>query len=337
MMPLAPTARRWLSALAVTALSVWLVSCEMPADMSQAKPEIAIKPQPVEGDANASGEALPNADTPVGVLIHRVDMPLDVSLDASWAAVDEQAVPMLMHGMWQTNGLRIGILHAEQAQAFAEALPPILGESRAKLFTAHYPTAIRSTPRLIDPVTVDLTAPPRSPTLYRARDGRLQLLARIGRDESGQAWLELTPHHYKPKADLIPRSPLEKALDGKVFDTLSAMLPLSPDTAIVVGLHRPWPEPDKPADTEQTPADQTEQTGDAESTPDKNPKTETDPDSDPDQQSAISDQQSSAPPLPEGLGRSLMAGERAGKPTQMLMVISIIEEPPPANNAADRP
>lgn len=321
----APTARRWLTALAVTAVSVCLASCEMPADTSQAKPEIAIKTQAVEGEADASSPALPNADTPVGVLIHRLDMPLNFSLDASWAAVDEKAVPMLMHGMWQTNGLRIGILHAEQAQAFAQALPPILGESRAKLYTAHYPTAVRSTPRLIDPVTVDLTAPPRSPTIYRARDGRLQLLARIGRDGTGQAWLELTPHHYKPKADLIPRSPLEKALDGRRFDTLSAMLPLSPDTAVVVGLHRPWPEAEEAMDPgdEAAPGSEnaTENTASQEQ-----PTTPAEP---ADQPSDINNQKPPSPPaIANHLGRSLMAGERAGKPTQMLLVISIIEEPP---------
>ncbi len=312
----APTARRWRAALAVTAMSAWLASCEMPTDTPQARPQIAIKAQPAEGDAGTPDPAANNSRTHVGVLIHRLDMPLDISLDESWAAVDEKAVPMLMHGMWKANGLRIGVLHAEQAQAFAQALPLILGESRAKLFTAHYPTAVRSTPRLIDPVTIDLTAPPRSPTIYRARDGRLQLLARIGRDESGQAWLELTPHHYKPKADLVPRSPLEKQLDGKVFDTLSVMLPLSPDTAIVVGLYRPWPQPQ-----ETDAADEATPQG-AESDGQPTPPA--------DQRSEISDQQSSSSPpaIPDHLGRSLMAGERAGKRTQMLLVISIIQEAP---------
>lgn len=323
MMHHAPTARRWLTALAVTALSVWLASCELfPSDTTRGKPEIGITTRPRTGDPNAADPTTPSADTPVGALIHRVDMPLAVSLDASWAAVDEQAVPLLIHGMWQANGLRIGILHAEQAQAFAQALPNIHGESRAKLFTAHYPTAIRSTPRLIDPVTIDLTDPPRSPTLYRAHDGRLQLLARIGRDESGQAWLELTPHHYKPKADLVPRSPLEKQLDGKVFNTLSAMLPLSPDTAIVVGLYPPRPEADESTEAVEEKTPESAENKEQPATPTESV----------DQPSEISDHKSPPPPaLPHHLGKSLMAGERAGKPMQILLVISVIEDDPPMN------
>ena len=63
-------------------------------------------------------------------------------------------------------------------------------------------------------VPIDLTDPPKSTQIFKARSGRLQLLAKITRDDTGQAYLELTPHHYKPKADLVPRSPLEKQLDG---------------------------------------------------------------------------------------------------------------------------
>jgi hypothetical protein len=319
MMSRTESARRWLAALAVLTLSLWLPSCEMlPADTAQGKAGITTEP----GDTNAADAATPSptADTPVGALIHRIDMPLDVSLDAAWAAVDEQAAPVLMHGMWQANGLRIGVLHAADAQAFAEALPVIHGESRAKLFTSYYPTAIRSTPRLIEPVAIDLTEPPRSPTTYRARDGRLQLLARIGRDESGQVWLELTPHHYKPKTDLVPRSPLEKALDGRVFNNLSAMLPVTPDTAIVVGLYRPWPEPDETEAEDEDAAEQAqEEVTETETT---EPRT--------DQTPATSDQPS-LPPIPDHLGKSLMTAVRAGKKIQIMMIISMIEdEPSPA-------
>lgn len=302
------TGRLLLSLIAVT-LSVGLASCEMPPQ-TQAPPEVAIAPQPDDADPSKS----PAPNTTIGALIHRIDMPLGVSLDASWAQIDEQAVPMLMHGMWQANGLRVGILHADQAVAFAKTLPPIQGESRAKLFSSHYPTSVRSTPRLIGPITVDLTAPPRKPTFYRARDGRLQLLVRIGRSETGQAFVELTPHHYKQKPDLIPRSPLEKQLDGRVFHTLSVLLPVSPETAIVVGLNRPWPVlTDEPVNEEE-PAD-SDAADTARDTTDANDNPEIDTPAIP-----------KPPAIPEHLGRSLMTGMRAGQPTQIMLVISMIEE-----------
>lgn len=308
--------RRMILPLIALTFAICLPSCELPTSETADAPSTSqINP--------------PDAGTPVGAMIHRIDMPLDVSLDDCWALVDEQTVPVLMHGMWEVNGLRVGILHAEQASDFADVLPDILGESQAKLFSSHYPTAVRSTPRVIEPVTIDITAPPRRPTLYRAQDGRLQLLARIGRSDTGQAFLELTPHHYKQKADLIPRSPLEKQLDGHVFTTLSLMLPIKPDTAIVVGLYRPWPEiEDAPEAGDET----AESTETLETNSNETPTDPTPEETDTGQPTEPIDPPTPQPPaIPDHLGRSLMTGTRAGHPNQILMVISLIEEEPAGN------
>ena len=295
--------------------SLLLPGCEMPP------PEGSTPPQSYQPDQTITPPD--DSEVVLGALIHRIDMPLDVSLDECWAQVDEQAVPVLMHGMWQVNGLRIGILHAQDAVKFAEALPTINGESRAKLFSSHYPTAVRSTPRLREPVNVDLTVPPRSPTLYRARDGKLQLLVRIGRSENGQVFVEVTPHHYKPKPDLIPRNPLEKQLDGRVFRELSALLPVSEDTAIVIGLYRPWPEPPTETVEEETTEILEPQTPDDSDTSTEVVTEDIEVTTEASTEKAV---EPTAPPIPDGLGRSLMTGTRAGQPIQIMMVISMLEE-----------
>ncbi len=316
------TPRATLAVLATLILSLCLGACEIPP------------PQTTTGilDANPTGQAdnsqepspdtdRPTADTPVGVLIHRVDLPLDVSLDAAWLIVDESTVSLRTHGMWQANGLRIGILNAEQAPTFADSLPTILGESRAKLIGSPHPTTVRSTPRLIQPVTIDLTDPPKSIKVLHPQGGRLQLLAKITRDQAGQAYLELTPHHYKPKPDLVPRSPLEKQLDGTVYTPLTARLPLTPNTAAIVGLYRPWPKPQNTTDTtpdnQNPPPDNV--TENTEATPpvdDTQILQEETPPNDPPQ----------PPTIPNHLGKALMAGKRAGHDTQVLLIISIIED-----------
>ncbi len=318
--------RRCLVMLVLLVVSALMPGCELPPPETQQQAgDQTITQPPDQGEGT------------LGALIHRIDMPMDVSLDDCWAQVDEQAVPVLMSGMWQVNGMRIGLLHAEDAVAFAEALPTIYGESRAKLYTSHYPTAVRSTPRLRKSVSVDLTVPPRSPTLYRARGGNLQMLVRIGRSDNGQVFVETTPHHYKQKSDLIPRSPLEKQLDGRVFNELAALLPVDPETAIVIGLYRPWPEPEVTTTegTETTEEGKTkEQTNsNNESTPTDKPiptddSSDTVPDETTNQQSEISNQKSPPPPIPEGLGRSLMTGTRAGQQIQIMLVISMLEEEP---------
>lgn len=318
--------------------SVCLHGCEIPpTETSQEVSGVAPTAQP--GAAGEAGDDAdkPNADTPVGALIHRIDLPLDVSLDPLWDVVDESVVTLRTRGMWRTNGLRIGVLSADDALAFAEQLPTIHGESRAKLIGSPYPSSVRSTPRLIQPVMVDLTDPPKSPVVLRVRGGRLQLLAKITRDESGQAYLELTPHHYKPKPDLVPRSPLEKQLDGRVFVPLTARLALTPDTAVVVGLHRPWPDPEVTSETGSEDSASTPTSEDEASTSDKTEKPadegtvkastgDADPQDTPDTGDAVTDEEPKPPAIPDHLGRALMAGRRAGQDTQVIMVISIIED-----------
>ena len=317
------TRRAWAALTALTWLSC-MVSCEMPP--TEPMPRLSDLRSPTQpGEAN---EPVPTADTPIIALIHRIDLPLQVSLDPLWEAVDEQALPLRTHGMWQANGLRIGVLSFQHAQAFADALPPIQGESRAKLLGSPYYSAIRSAPRLREPVIIDLTDPPMSPRVVRAQGGRLQLLAKIGRDDNGQPYLELTPHHYKPKATLLPRSPLEKQLDGQVYVTLTAHITLPHDRAVVVGLYRPWPQAEETEDTSNDTAEGVDDAVDSEQIPDDNAdaKNESiDPAVSSDQPSAITDQPSSPKPptIPDHLGKALMAGIRAGKPMQIILVISI--------------
>jgi len=298
-------------------LSAVLPACEMP-------PPTAGNDPATGGDPSQQTDGT-DPDAALGAIIHRIDMPLDVPMEACWEHVDESVLPALMNGMWQINGLRIGVLHAEHAEAFGASLPVIHGESRAKLFTSFYPTAVRSTPRLREPVPIDLTTPPRSPTIYRAHGGRMQMLVRIGQSDDGLAFVEITPHHFKPKTDLIPRSPLEKQLDGRVFRELSAMLPITPDTAIVIGLYRPAIAPVIEAasgveSAEDATAIESTETPSEEGQPaDQAPIAE-------EQKAVDTAAEPQLPEIPAGLGRSLMTATRARQDIQLMVVISMLED-----------
>ena len=324
--------RFWLTMHVLTALclSLCLSACEIPpTETTQGTLEIDPTVNP-DAETNTQVDTdKATADTPVGALIHRIDLPLEVSLEACWTAVNESDVPLLKRGMWQINGLRIGVLKAENASTFAQGLPKIHGESRAKLLGSPYPSPVRSTPRLIQPVMIDLTDPPKNPKVLTLRGGKLQLLAKITRDENGQAFLELTPHHYKPKADLVPRNPLEKQLDGQVFTELTTRLPLTRNTAVVVGLYRPWLEPvDLRAPQGQTePAAAQESTTEAQASGNS---TEAEPSDESESEEVSTDDDETAesqqPEIPNHLGKALMAGRRAGRDTQVIMVISLIDD-----------
>ena len=317
------------TALCVGLMSLMFVSCEMPPSQDSLPDlsEIRTTRPTTENKTDAEGETVEETKpvSRVVALIHRIDMPLGASLEPVWMQVDERALPLTVRGKWMINGMRIGVLHADNARAFSDALPNMVGESRAKLIGSDYPSPIRITPRLRETVTVDLTDPPRSPTLYEAQGGRMQLLAKVGRDDDGEPQLELTPHHFKPKATLLPRSPLEKELDGETFEALTVKVPLPVDRAVIVGLYRPWsdedvqPESTQPQNTNQTVSpsdtskDTTEQTDTAAQPPKPAPPVTLRPDE-----------------LPNHLGKSLMTGTRVGKPTQMLLIITAIDEQPNA-------
>ena len=96
----------------------------------------------------------------------------------------------------------------ENAEAFAKALPPVYGESQAKLFSSHYPTAARSTPRLLEPVLVDLTVPAKvPPPNTKPSTVACNCSSESADPKRASPLSNLHPTTTNRKTDLIPRSP----------------------------------------------------------------------------------------------------------------------------------
>ena len=126
-------------------------------------------------------------------------------------------------------------------------MPETVSISRTLINKSAYDVPIVQTPRLPSDLRfeMDLTRPPR-PRLVEAVQGgqgsSLRLLARIETGADGRHTLVLTPQHHIPSPlNLIPRDPLEKEMDGRVYEELALRVTLENDQFAVVGVHWPWP------------------------------------------------------------------------------------------------
>lgn len=256
-------------------------------------------------------------------MIRRVDLPLDEPTDDAWALVNEGVVSPLLCGAWNGNGLRIGVLNRDQLDAYAQAMPEPLSFGESVINKSDYFIPILESSRLRrgQQFDVDLTRPPKPRATYTVsseKSSTLRLLAKIEKDQEGQHYLVLTPHHYIPsRFDLVPRSPLAKELDGRVLEELRAKVLLTNNQVAVVGLHYPWPERWRRQAQDET---ESEQPSGASSTEGAElPSTLGAPDIETD-----TEKQTRQPAIQTSFGSTLMTGMRIRQRAQAVLLISIV-------------
>ena len=311
-------------------------------------------PLPGFGD---EGPAKPKG---VYAVIRRADVPFDESTDEAWSIINEQVVPPVTRGAWRGNGLRIGLLPREQLDRYSKAMPQPVAFSRVLMNRSAYNVPIIETPRLRGDLRIqaDLTRPPRPRQVETIKGGdnsTLRLLARIETQPDGSHTLIITPQHYIPSPlTLIPRDPLERELDGRVFDELTLRITPGKDQIAVVGLHWPWPmgeviEEDEPSDATEAdrvslqtstgvlPADPSDPAappahlrdledaldgGDSDEPTDGSTDGSGERETQPDKPRI----QRIAPPLATSFGSTLLTGTRIRQPVRTVLLITI-EEP----------
>lgn len=296
-----------------------------------------------------SGPVDPNASAGPRVLVElRVaEFPILADLEPAWAEVNTAAFPGLTHGAWRANGLRLGLLDADRGEVFTDALPAMTRplSQRSMLLTGSPQPALRS-PRLNAQAVVDLTRPPMQRRVRKVSGGRLQLL--IHTEPSGLAdaaelepsvALVLSPHHHVPQATLLPRGPLEKALDGKVFEDLALRVQVPRNKMLVLALEadrqadrwrptRPIPEASEPTEMDaEDPSVPRESSLDS---PEPEPAT---------QPSAENSERDPEPLVivPHRMGRWLLAGQVANRPVQRMVFLRVLQvqvESDPAGQAS---
>ena len=170
--------------------------------------------------------------------VRRIELPYDAPLTSAWELADERVLPTLARGVWQANGLRLGLLPFSALKSFDERLPRPMSIRDRQMVVSQFPMPLTSTPRLTGTVTVDLTIPPRAVQEERITGGRIRLLTRMS-NRGGGIVVELLPQHYLPQLSIVPRDPLQKQLDGRVYDELAVRVNVPRNKMLLIGLARP--------------------------------------------------------------------------------------------------
>ncbi len=233
----------------------------------------------------------PFADAGSGrwAMVRQVDLPLAWPIDAAWDLVDEAALSAEARRWYNANGVRVGLLSAGDLEAFAEHLPAPVAVHQSRVRDAGHPVELRRSPRLSREVALTL---PGDAEAEPAVGGSMRLLAQMRSPGPGRMSLALVPHHHVPEHSLLPRDPLERELDGRVFEELTAGVELSTGRLLVIGLHH-----ELEAELEEEDWD--------------------------DPAAIVAEAERLAEALPVNLGRALLTARRAGRPVQVLVMVAL--------------
>lgn len=198
---------------------------------------------------------------PVRWVSRRLSLPLSRSLDTAWAVTDESVLPDLSRAVWNGNGLRVGVLSNGQGGAFMSGVGEVDKTRDTQVLSYDFLEELRASPPLRAEFYADLTLP-SLPVLHETlTGGQLRMLMASRPLGNGSTRVTLTPQHYRPKITLLPRSPQQRILDGRVYDELSIRIDIRDDQVLVLGFYDiAQPPPPAPPPGAEPPA-QENQTG----------------------------------------------------------------------------
>ncbi|MFW6059064.1 MAG: hypothetical protein ACODAQ_02715 [Phycisphaeraceae bacterium] len=258
----------------------------------------------------------------VHLAVREIEMPLEMSLEPVWEGIDESVLSPRLRAAWRANGLRIGVVRRDALVELFEEVPPPLTSRSERVITDGYPTPLRESARLKEPVTVHLGAQPDEEREDYAERGRLRLLGRAGITQRGEARLTLAPQNHRLRIALEPRDPREDVFDGRIYSEIGAGVTLAPSDVLVIGLDRPSEkEEDEEEDDEADDDDDTQGAADPDETAEAAPR----------ERDTISvnawrrqqrESEAAMDALPRHLGRVLMTLHRRRRPRQVLLLIS---------------
>ncbi len=205
--------------------------------------------------------------------------------------------------LWRHNGLHVGVVDIDQVGDFESGVGPMIEHGRSVIVGAGHPTAALIGPRYRRPTQFELIGGDgRAETVSLGR-GRMQMLARFSLSIDDRVQMTLLPHHHIRKRSLAPRSPLEAAVDGHLFEAHKMIVTLVPGRAVIIGLYHAAARVDGSA---EPPADV--------AIDDEKPDTEARPDAAP--------KAPPEPPVRSSLGRLLLTGRRNDTVQQRLYIIT---------------
>ncbi len=254
-------------------------------------------------------------------------------LTEAWSMLSTKGLAANQLEVWNGNGLRAATADAAVLSQFFTKLPGYGGTKHVNMGAGRDPVAIETTPPFDQSIVVrGLLGLDRDET-FKLPSGRTQLLALLQPGKDGSS-LELLPHHHWTTNSVIPRTPEEKALDGRVFRELPLNVELDSQQYLVIG----YAAPPKPAPGEEVVKVPAEDAGLPRAF--VRPELEV-PDVKIEEVDPPTERPAGAQPFPAKpekpvagmprLGDLLLTGERGGKRLQIICIIRI----PPQGEAAE--
>lgn len=251
----------------------------------------------------------------------------DADISEAWSLVTSDGLDAEQVKVWRGNALRIGTMDAVTVGQFYDKLPRRNGGAKLQTIgVGREPVIFETTPTLERAVEIEaLLGSDRDETI-RLPAGRMQLLIDVV-VSAEKVTAGLTPHHHWVSPTLTPRSPEEKAMDGRMFKELAMEADMTGDRYLVIS----WLAPEKKREEKAMSVEETPGVPEATVAPTPLP---TEPPGDGSVQSptppppVIPPAPPSVSPFPDAvrkpkLGDVLLTGLRADRPLQMICIIRV--------------
>ncbi len=167
----------------------------------------------------------------------------DADLTEPWSLVTTEGIAEDRVKLMAANGIRIGTMDGPTLAQFYQKLPPTGGARVQRMGVGREPVIFETTPAMTRAFEIEMLLGFDRDETVRLPAGRMQLILDVMIDD-GQVTVGVMPHHHWVTGGITPRTPEDKAMDGRMFKELAVDVDLTGDRFLVMG----WLAPAKKND-----------------------------------------------------------------------------------------
>lgn len=161
-------------------------------------------------------------------------MHTNADLTEAWSMVTNEGLSEQQIHIMKANAIRVGTMDAAAVSLFYSKLPRTGGTRVKTIGVGREPVIFETTPTIERSIEVEaMLGIDRDETL-KLPPGRMQFLLDVVID-GDKVMMSVTPHHHWVSPSIKPRTPEEKAMEGREFREISLDANLSGDRFLVLG------------------------------------------------------------------------------------------------------
>ena len=308
-----------------------LISC-VSEQKETTQPKLSELATPVAGEQPAEDRAL------TVLYVYRFIIPLESDLAESLAVLGASTLQSQIVKNYQANGLHVGLVDMQGYLYLKDNLPvpqqdprtpdeppkAILDARVYRLTGANQLIPLSVTPYIKNRFKINYTSPDDKTRSITLTKGRSRFLTRISELPTGENTLEITPQHHLLKNTLMPRTPEQTILDGRVFDDLKLNAALDNNQLLVLACDIPRVEVPEPAVEEPEAEEDSADAQGGESKAEAEDENEADPKAD-DEQIEDDSEEPARPQIiiPDNIGAHWLLANYQGSTVQMVLIFQI--------------